>query len=97
MSVGQTFPKHLFAVQLVVGVAAPRMLGISTIAGLRRGIVGMRVGGVRNITISPHVPFGADEVPGKVPGFVEGTGSRGQEAQGLSVFDPEEVVRNRPR
>jgi len=57
----------------------------------------MRVGGVRNITISPHVPFGADEVPGKVPGFVEGTGSRGQEAQGLSVFDPEEVVRNRPR
>lgn len=41
--------------------------GRNCIAGLRMGIIGMRVGGVRKITVSPHLAFGADGVPGKIP------------------------------
>jgi hypothetical protein len=37
------------------------------IPGLRRGIEGMRVGGRRNLVISPHLAFGTDGVPGYVP------------------------------
>lgn len=37
------------------------------IAGLRYGIEGMRVGGHREITISPHLAYGRDGVPGRVP------------------------------
>ena len=37
------------------------------IAGIRYGIEGMRVGGHREITISPHLAYGRDGVPGKVP------------------------------
>ena len=37
------------------------------IAGIRYGIEGMRVGGRREITISPHLAYGRDGVPGKVP------------------------------
>ena len=38
-----------------------------TIAGLRYGIVGMRVGGVRRITVSPHLAYGDRGVPGLIP------------------------------
>ena len=37
------------------------------IAGVRYGIEGMRVGGRREITISPHLAYGQDGVQGKVP------------------------------
>lgn len=37
------------------------------IAGLRDGIVGMRVGGKRTLIISPHLAYGAEGLPGKIP------------------------------
>ena len=37
------------------------------IAGLRDGIVGMRVGGKRTVIISPHLAYGAEGLPGKIP------------------------------
>jgi hypothetical protein len=37
------------------------------IAGLRYGLEGMRVGGRRHLTISPHLAYGATGVPGHVP------------------------------
>jgi len=37
------------------------------IDGLMRGIEGMRVGGARSIVVSPHLAYGAQGVPGKVP------------------------------
>lgn len=37
------------------------------IAGLERGIVGMRVGGRRCLVISPHLAYGAAGVPGVIP------------------------------
>jgi hypothetical protein len=37
------------------------------IAGLRAGIVGMRVGGVRSILISPHLAYGESGIPGRIP------------------------------
>jgi FKBP-type peptidyl-prolyl cis-trans isomerase len=38
-----------------------------TIAGLRYGIEGMRVGGRRRITVSPHLAYGAAGVSGVIP------------------------------
>jgi FKBP-type peptidyl-prolyl cis-trans isomerase len=38
-----------------------------TIAGLRYGIEGMRVGGRRRITVSPHLAYGKAGVPGRIP------------------------------
>ena len=37
------------------------------IAGLRYGIPGMRVGGTREITISPHLAYGEAGIPGRIP------------------------------
>jgi hypothetical protein len=37
------------------------------IAGLRDGIVGMRVGGKRTLIIGPHLAYGAEGLPGKIP------------------------------
>jgi FKBP-type peptidyl-prolyl cis-trans isomerase len=37
------------------------------IDGLMRGIEGMRVGGARSIVVSPHLAYGAEGLPGKVP------------------------------
>jgi len=37
------------------------------IAGLLKGIPGMRVGGLRQIIISPHLAYGEAGVPGRIP------------------------------
>jgi FKBP-type peptidyl-prolyl cis-trans isomerase len=38
-----------------------------TIAGLRYGIEGMRVGGLRRITVSPHLAYGEGGISGLIP------------------------------
>jgi hypothetical protein len=54
-----------------IGVGGPKfVIDLSQrecIAGLRYGIEGMRVGGRRNITVSPHLAFGAAGVADLIP------------------------------
>jgi len=81
------------------------------IAGLEKGIKGMRVGGLRKLTISPHLAYGANRV-GKIPPnavllfevelleVVEpGTPAPNHLPDGkqLVVFRPGEAARNLPR
>ena len=37
------------------------------VAGLLKGIPGMRVGGLRQIVISPHLAYGETGIPGRIP------------------------------
>jgi hypothetical protein len=82
------------------------------IAGLRYGIEGMRVGGEREIVISPHLAYGADGVPGHIPPNaviraqvklldVREPGVRKPEdyppGKHLYVFHPGEATRDQPR
>jgi hypothetical protein len=86
--------------------------GRHCIPGLRKGIIGMRIGGVRTIIIGPHLAFGAEGVPGKVPPNallrcevelleVRERWARKPEdfppGKHLHVFRPGEAARNLPR
>jgi FKBP-type peptidyl-prolyl cis-trans isomerase len=37
------------------------------IPGLEYGVEGMRVGGIRKLSVSPHLAFGTEGVPGAIP------------------------------
>ncbi len=39
----------------------------SVIAGIEKGVIGMRVGGKRNLRISPHLAYGEEGLPGHIP------------------------------
>jgi len=82
------------------------------IAGLRYGIEGVRVGGRRELKISPHLAYGANGVPGHVPpnavirAVVELLGVREPgvrkpedypPGKHLYVFHPGVASRNQPR
>ncbi len=82
------------------------------IAGLHKGIIGMRVGGARSIVISPHLAYGAEGIPGKIPPNallrcevelidVREPYARGQEdsppIRQVIVYHPGEAARNLPR
>lgn len=82
------------------------------IAGLRYGIEGMHIGGRRKLKISPHLAYGAQGVPGRVPPNaviravvelldVRDPGVRKPEdyppGRHLFVFHPGEAARGLPR
>ena len=54
--------------QLQSGVTMTFRLGARrVIAGLEKGVEGMRVGGVREFRVSPHLAYGQTGIPGKIP------------------------------
>src|SRR5215469_4020920 len=55
-------PSPLFGTRMVIDLGRREC-----IAGLRYGILGMRVGGTREITTSPHLAYGEAGKPGKIP------------------------------
>ena len=82
------------------------------IAGLRYGIVGMRVGGRRELIVSPHLGYGAEGMPGRVPPNallrfevelleIRPSGTSKPEdcppGKHLYFFSPGEAARHRPR
>ena len=83
-----------------------------SIAGLRNGIEGMRVGGRRELIVSPHLAYGEKGVPGKIPAnavlrfevellAVREAGERHPDdyppGRQLLVFHPGEAARSLPR
>ncbi len=38
-----------------------------TLAGIEKSLLGMGVGGYREVLVSPHLAYGAEGVPGRVP------------------------------
>jgi len=88
------------------------LTGRRCIAGLRKGLLGMRVGGKRTVIISPHLAYGAKGLPGKIPPNAllhyqiellevrePGTQKAEDFAPGkiLTIFRPGEAARNLPR
>ena len=55
-------PSPLFGTRMVIDLARR-----DCIAGLRYGIPGMRVGGTREIVVSPHLAYGEAGIPGRIP------------------------------
>jgi len=55
-------PSPLFGTKHVIDLGRRECM-----AGLRYGIPGMRVGGIRQITISPHLAYGEAGIPGRIP------------------------------
>ena len=49
------------------GTVAFRIGSRQSIAGFERGVIGMRVGGIRRLRISPHLAYRDKEVPGIPP------------------------------
>ncbi len=47
-----------------------RIGGRDVIAGLEKGVIGMRVGGVRELRVSPHLAYRDQAVPGIPPNAV---------------------------
>jgi hypothetical protein len=88
------------------------LYGRHCIAGLLKRIIGMRVGGTRSIVVSPHLAYGVQGIPGKVPPNallrceVELVDVREPNAPGpedkppirhVIVYHPGEAARNLPR
>jgi hypothetical protein len=55
-------PSPLFGTRMVIDLRRREC-----IAGLRYGIPGMHVGGIREIVISPHLAYGEVGIPGRIP------------------------------
>ena len=83
------------------------------IAGLRKGVEGMRAGGRRQVIVSPHLAYGAEGLTGKVPPNAvirfevellevlpatdRSAGYGIPQGKHLVVFRPGEAARNSPR